>query len=154
MTFTAAFLALLLSGGGPAPKVIPFERETGANRAEIAGGPGSRASGPMAEIVRKEKRAAIIARLGERPTGGYGIRIERVTRSGDQLTVTARVSEPGPDAIVTQAFTFPLDVVWVRAPAVEGVKPPIVLKLVDANGRPLPKKKNDAPRTTTTRSTR
>lgn len=65
--------------------------------------------------------------LGVRNTGGYSVRIDRITYDSEarhtRLFATER--QPGPGCIVTQALTYPLDIVvfparpgtfeWVRA---------------------------------------
>lgn len=50
---------------------------------------------------------------GEQPSGGYAIRIERITRAGDELRVHAAFITPAPGAIVTQALTSPSHTVIV-----------------------------------------
>ncbi len=60
-----------------------------------------------------ETRLVMVA-LGERPTGGYGVSVERVTR-GDhgQLILEVKATEPGPDDMVTEALTHPYVLVTV-----------------------------------------
>ena len=55
--------------------------------------------------------AALFA--GSRPTGGYHVRIERVTAEDDRLRVRYRVLGPDPGLIVTQALTSPYVVLLV-----------------------------------------
>ena len=55
--------------------------------------------------------AALFA--GSRPTGGYHVRVERVTAEADRLRVRYRVVEPDPGLIVTQALTAPYAVLLV-----------------------------------------
>lgn len=63
------------------------------------------------------KELLLIAYLGEAPTGGYGIQVRSVEWTpparGEEGKVTVRLAlwSPGPDAFVTQAFTYPRDVV-------------------------------------------
>lgn len=45
--------------------------------------------------------------LGSRPTGGYGLRVDRVQARGEQLEVHVTVQAPGPRSIVTQAISSP-----------------------------------------------
>lgn len=40
-------------------------------------------------------------------TGGYGIKINRVERQGNEFTVFANYTDPGEEMVVTQAFTQP-----------------------------------------------
>ena len=55
--------------------------------------------------------AALFA--GSRPTGGYHVRIERVTSEDDRLRIRYRVLGPDPGLIVSQALTSPYVVVLV-----------------------------------------
>ena len=50
---------------------------------------------------------------GEQRSGGYAIRIERMTRLGDELRVHAAFSAPAKDALVTMALTSPAHTVSV-----------------------------------------
>ncbi len=61
--------------------------------------------------------------LGERPTGGYWVRITGVQHdaAANALYVQGVANEPGPEAMVTQALTYPCDaavIPKVRAAAV------------------------------------
>ena len=49
----------------------------------------------------------VIVALGEQATGGYAIIIESIQLEGGELAVTGKASAPGPDAITTQALTYP-----------------------------------------------
>lgn len=48
---------------------------------------------------------------GEKNTGGYTIEIVEVSLEGEQLSVSTVETEPGPDDMVTQAITYPTDIV-------------------------------------------
>ena len=56
--------------------------------------------------------------MGERRTGGYRVQVEQVTREGDGLRVSVRMTAPGPNCMTTQALTQPYQV--VRLPMVDG----------------------------------
>lgn len=64
---------------------------------------------------------------GEQRSGGYAIRIERITRLADELRVHAAFSEPDKDALVTMALTSPAHTVSVDETAA-------VVVLYDTNG--------------------
>lgn len=50
----------------------------------------------------------VLVSAGEKPTGGYSIKIESATMvSPGCLYITAKVISPSPDMIVTQALTYP-----------------------------------------------
>ena len=51
--------------------------------------------------------------LGSRPTGGYSVRIADIVREGDGIRVTAEETQPGPNCVVSQAFTQPFVLVAV-----------------------------------------
>lgn len=57
------------------------------------------------------KEAVVVAYLGERPTGGYRVLVSRVTVSTQEAIIEIRRRSPGDQEMVTQAFTYPLDVV-------------------------------------------
>ena len=55
----------------------------------------------------------VIVALGEQSTGGYSITIESIQLQGGELAVTGKASAPGPDAITTQALTYPYSAVLI-----------------------------------------
>lgn len=59
------------------------------------------------------RESAIAVFLGERPTGGYSIHVDAVTRRGDELLVEVVLQAPGPECITTQAFTQPYEMVSI-----------------------------------------
>lgn len=48
---------------------------------------------------------------GEKKTGGYSVKITKVSQSGKELRISYLLTSPGPDAMVTQAITYPKDTV-------------------------------------------
>lgn len=50
----------------------------------------------------------VLAAMGERSTGGYTIRIEKITRMRDRIVVTVRSSAPGRNCFTSQALTSPV----------------------------------------------
>lgn len=48
---------------------------------------------------------------GEKPTGGYGVRIASVEDTDEAVIVKVELSAPKPGDVVTQALTYPFDVV-------------------------------------------
>ncbi|MDR6225271.1 protease complex subunit PrcB family protein [Desmospora profundinema] len=61
--------------------------------------------------VHHDGRQFVIIALGERRTGGYYVEVEEVTRQGDEVHVYAREVGPKSGMMVTQALTYPLEVV-------------------------------------------
>lgn len=62
---------------------------------------------PTPPNVDWQKEMVVCVALGERPTAGYGIQIDRVERDGQRLIVEAHESKPPADAIVPQVITHP-----------------------------------------------
>lgn len=46
--------------------------------------------------------------MGERSTGGYSISLKDIQAQGDTLMIEVTEKSPGPNDIVTQAFTYPM----------------------------------------------
>ncbi|MCK8826914.1 protease complex subunit PrcB family protein [Natroniella acetigena] len=66
--------------------------------------------------------SAVYVGLGERPTGGYGIQINQIRREDDILIVVVKARGPAPTDMVTQAITYPHDLVQLEEEEVAGVK--------------------------------
>jgi len=56
----------------------------------------------------------LAAYWGVKPTGGYSLAVESARLEGGRVTVQLTLREPPPDAIVTQALTYPYAVALVR----------------------------------------
>ena len=59
------------------------------------------------------RETAIAVFMGERPTGGYAIHVDAVTRSDGGLLVDVVLQAPGPECMTTQAITQPYEMVSV-----------------------------------------
>jgi len=57
--------------------------------------------------VNFQNQSLVVIALGEQPTAGYWVRIDRVTRYPDRLTVEATANRPGADEILAQVITQP-----------------------------------------------
>lgn len=66
------------------------------------------------------QNVVVVAASGERPTGGHGIAIDRVSQSESQLTIRVVETTPGPNCVTTGGATRPVDVVVVPVAAVRG----------------------------------
>jgi len=97
-------------------------------RVEMGTGPGD---APLEYELPRGGRVRLTARLGERRTGGYAIRVVRITRDGPTLTLRCEITTPRDGAIVTQALTYPAQTVSVDEGRVRGVR---VAVLVDQSG--------------------
>ena len=58
---------------------------------------------------------------GTKSSGGYGIAVQSVSETDGILTVTVQETEPGPDAVVTTALTYP-HIVLSLTPAPEEIR--------------------------------
>ncbi len=56
----------------------------------------------------------ILATYGERPTGGYSVEITEIVEKEDQLEVSVHYTAPEEGEPVTQAITYPYDLVIVE----------------------------------------
>lgn len=61
------------------------------------------------------KESVVFLLAGSKPTGGWSVVPQSVALEGETLVVTATVKGPGPESIVTQAFTSPFAVIAVSA---------------------------------------
>lgn len=64
-----------------------------------------------------EERVVVFASLGQRPTGGYRVELERAVHDEDRgvVELTVREVEPGPSCMVQQVLTFPYLLAAVEA---------------------------------------
>jgi hypothetical protein len=62
---------------------------------------------PEAPTIDWQKQMVVCIALGQRPTAGYGIEIDRVEHEGRRLIVEAHERKPAPDAVVPQVITHP-----------------------------------------------
>lgn len=60
----------------------------------------------------------LLVAIGERPTGGYDVRVDSVVPQGRGGRVHYTVVSPGPSCMTAQSLTSPVDV--VRAPRLDG----------------------------------
>lgn len=149
---TLAVVALLVGGcAGPAapagvsyPRDVPFEdhgtisrsdHQDGAPAVIVAAGAQARATLERLAAPRRpipDDRVAIAAFQGQQRTGGYAIKVDRITRrTATTLEVRAAFASPPPDAIVIQVLTSPAHVVSVARADLTGVDRVV---LVDASG--------------------
>ncbi len=115
-------LLLALSGCAREPRVgslqegIPFERIDLAREgdrlpAEVRSW-AEVASRRRGEHVRhRGDHTYILVAWGEKPTGGYSVRVEEVARGRRGEVVVVRLTAPRPGDVVTQALTHPFDLV-------------------------------------------
>lgn len=66
--------------------------------------------------VNSGDRTYLILALGQRPTGGYSIRINEVVQKGNTIRIHAEEVPPAPDAFTTQAISSPRTVISLASP--------------------------------------
>lgn len=68
---------------------------------------------PEAPSLDFDRHMVIAASMGTRPTGGYSISIDDVSRRQSRLVVTVSEMSPGPGCATIQALTSPVTVVLI-----------------------------------------
>lgn len=58
----------------------------------------------------------LLVTYGEKPTGGYLVEITDITERDDHLEVTINFTDPAEDEMVTQALTYPYELVVIDDP--------------------------------------
>lgn len=114
-----AVFVLVGCGGVTQSQTIPFvehgstqhSAHDGAPRIAVARDPASMGLGELAS--RDDGRLYIATFAGSQRTGGYGIRVVKVERAGDMLTVRAMFSSPASDALTIQVLTSPAHLVSI-----------------------------------------
>lgn len=59
-----------------------------------------------------EKILAVL--MGEQPTGGYAIRLNKIDQAGGTLIIETVEKAPKPGDMVTQAFTYPMVIIQLK----------------------------------------
>ena len=62
----------------------------------------------------KDDEIYVVITRGEQPTGGYTVEITNVENRGDFVAVLYLYKDPADDEVVTQAITYPLDIVKIK----------------------------------------
>ena len=115
-------------GGVTQAQSIPFTNHGSTQQAAYDGAPRIAAAtdpaglGLGALASREEGRLYIAVFAGSQRTGGYGIRVLRVDRAGDTLTVCAMFSAPAADAITIQVLTSPAQLVSIDRQSASGAR--------------------------------
>lgn len=76
------------------------------------------------EVINFSEEIVLAVVLGERPTGGYEVKIEGIVKEQipPQIVVTATEVKPGPDCTVSQAKTVPYHIVKMDAPSTDQIR--------------------------------
>ena len=64
---------------------------------------------PALPAIDFGREMVVVAALGERSSGGYGILVDSASMEGTTLVVHVRTMSPGPRCFVTAALTQPVD---------------------------------------------
>lgn len=75
------------------------------------------------------REALAVVFLGERPTSGYAVQIRTIDALGEHLTVQFVARSPAQGEVVTQALTYPVDVVKFSKTQIQ--KPPWDVRFID-----------------------
>jgi len=98
----------------------------------------ARSAGALSETTGVEvpdsgNETYLAAYWGEKPTGGYSLAVKSARIEGERVTVRLALKEPPPDAIVTQALTYPYAVAVVQDLDLQGKD----FSFVDQDGKEL-----------------
>jgi hypothetical protein len=74
---------------------------------------------PSVPEIDFSRNIVIVAGMGSRGTGGYGITFDTIYEADDVLYAVVRESAPGRSCIVTQALTQPVTAVRVARPGAD-----------------------------------
>jgi protease stability complex PrcB-like protein len=83
----------------------------GGTKIAVATDPAGAGLGQLAP--KDDGRLYIAVFAGSQRTGGYAVRVVRIDRAGDTLTVRAMFSSPPPDAFTIQVLTSPAHLVSI-----------------------------------------
>lgn len=101
-------LILVACGGAVTPasqRDVPFER---------VNAPGSITVASYRVVPDGSAAWTVSVAMGEQRTGGYEIRIEKITLAAKLVTVSVRRTVPPPGGVVIQVITYPADAVRVK----------------------------------------
>src|SRR5438309_1545099 len=107
------------AGAGVTATQIPFTDHGSTQQSDYDRGPRiiattDPAATGLGQLASPDAgRLYIAVYAGSPRTGGYGVRVVRIDRAGDTLTVRAMFSSPAPDAITIQVRTSPANLVSI-----------------------------------------
>ncbi|MCL5981082.1 MAG: protease complex subunit PrcB family protein [Firmicutes bacterium] len=116
--FVILLTAILLSGCGrqttPPPQPAPPGQDEPLPAAIQAWIEDSRTMF-LAQSRTVDDTLYLLVTYGERPTGGYEVEIGEVVAAAGKISVPVRFKKPAPGEIVTQALTYPYDLIELEA---------------------------------------
>ncbi len=66
---------------------------------------------PIVQEREYQGQRYLLITEGAKPTGGYAIEVTDVTQEKESLIIHVQSKEPGPEDLVTQAITYPFDLI-------------------------------------------
>ncbi|ACB85114.1 Gmad2 immunoglobulin-like domain-containing protein [Natranaerobius thermophilus] len=69
---------------------------------------------PAVQEKQYEGYRFVLVTEGTKPTGGYDVEVTEVVEGSDQIDIKVRSTEPGEDELVTEALTYPYDLIIVE----------------------------------------
>ena len=109
--------------------VTQQSRYEGDPAIRVAADPAATGLGQLAQ--RDSSRIYIAVFAGSQRTGGYSVRVVRIDRAGDTLTVRATFAAPSPDALTIQVLTSPAHLVSIDRQSAASARSAV---LVDESG--------------------
>ena len=115
------------------PQDVPFTDHGQTAQSQIEDGPqivvGAAAPAGLAGLVATADPARLYIGVfaGERRTGGYAVKVDRIERNGDRLDVIARFISPPKDALTTQVITTPAQLVSIERRSASGLRDAVLL---------------------------
>lgn len=79
-----------------------------------------------------EGEQLIMVSAGEKPSGGFGLEVQKITGKGDSATVMVKETAPGPNDNVTDAITYPYVLINARTKAAS-------ISVMDDRNSPFPR---------------
>jgi hypothetical protein len=66
------------------------------------------------QVVKVGGETYAVITAGQKPSGGYSVSVESVTRSGENVKVVYKVQSPPPGAVTTTVITYPYQVIKLQ----------------------------------------
>ena len=82
---------------------------------------GAQLAPPALPQVNYENETVLTLFMGSRATGGYDIRLDRLSRQGNEYFADVTLTEPAEGAMLTQALTSPWQIVRILRGGVNSV---------------------------------
>jgi hypothetical protein len=82
---------------------------------------GNQLNLPPVPQVDFGRQSVVAIFLGSKPTGGYGVDVQKVSVQNDQAYLDAKITSPAPGAITTQSLTSPWALVQLNATGLTAV---------------------------------